>query len=423
MAGAACLLVTAVVALGVGTVLIGRQKARAEANFRLARAAVDDMYTQVAERWLAQEPQMEPLQREFLLKALQFYQRFSRPEESSAELRREAGKAARRAAEIQSRLGETRRRVVLRRGHPGPLRAAGRRPGGSGAGRGLQPPRLVPVGQRPVARGRLPAGPGPGRGAGRRPSADPEVRKELARTESSMGIVLMALGRHAEAEAAHRRALALRAALAREAPDVPEYRQDQARSHGHLGDVLKATGRYREALGEFDRSVALAEALAADAPRDPRFRQDIIHHLDDRANQLLMLGRAREAEADLRRAVDLAERLAADFPNFFEYQDLHSTTRRDLANLLKAGGQERDAREDYDRAIAVAEELLRSRPDVPAHRRSLAVHRSNLGGLLHSVGRPDEAEREFAAPGTSRIRWRPTSPTGSTTGSSGPSNA
>ena len=60
--------------------LINRQKARAEANFRLARAAVDDMYTQVAEKWLAQEPQMEPLQREFLLKALRFYERFARPD-------------------------------------------------------------------------------------------------------------------------------------------------------------------------------------------------------------------------------------------------------------------------------------------------------------------------------------------------------
>ena len=90
--------------------LINRQKARAEANFRLARAAVDDMYTQVAEKWLAQEPQMEPLQREFLLKALAFYERFARPDGASAEVRREAGKAARRVGEIQPEAGRERGR-------------------------------------------------------------------------------------------------------------------------------------------------------------------------------------------------------------------------------------------------------------------------------------------------------------------------
>ena len=64
------LLVAGTAGLAVSNLLMNRQKARAEANFQLARAAVDDMYTQVAEKWLAQESHMVPLQREFLLKAL-----------------------------------------------------------------------------------------------------------------------------------------------------------------------------------------------------------------------------------------------------------------------------------------------------------------------------------------------------------------
>jgi eukaryotic-like serine/threonine-protein kinase len=47
-----------------------KMRNQAEANFRQARQAVDDMYTQVAQKWLAQQPQMEPMQREFLQKAL-----------------------------------------------------------------------------------------------------------------------------------------------------------------------------------------------------------------------------------------------------------------------------------------------------------------------------------------------------------------
>src|SRR5260370_32131318 len=91
-------------ALGVNTVLVNRQRARAEANFQLARTAVDDMYTQVAEKWLAQESRMEPVQREFLVKALEFYEQFAQPAGSSAEVRLEAGKAARPGPPLPPRL-------------------------------------------------------------------------------------------------------------------------------------------------------------------------------------------------------------------------------------------------------------------------------------------------------------------------------
>src|SRR5262249_10899807 len=59
---AAALLVVGVAGLAVSHLLVSRQRAQAEANFLLARAAVDDMYTQVAERWLSEQAQLEPLQ-------------------------------------------------------------------------------------------------------------------------------------------------------------------------------------------------------------------------------------------------------------------------------------------------------------------------------------------------------------------------
>ena len=70
---AVVLLAMAVIGLAVSTGLIWREQARAEARSRQARQAVDEMYTEVAEQWLDQEPHMEEVQRRFLLKALQFY--------------------------------------------------------------------------------------------------------------------------------------------------------------------------------------------------------------------------------------------------------------------------------------------------------------------------------------------------------------
>src|SRR5262249_33101882 len=103
---AAAMLVVGAVGLGVNNLLVNRQRARAEENARMAREAVDDMYTQVAEKWLSQEAQLEETQREFLEKALRFYERLAASEDDSPEIRREAGKAAQRAAEIQFKLGD-----------------------------------------------------------------------------------------------------------------------------------------------------------------------------------------------------------------------------------------------------------------------------------------------------------------------------
>ncbi len=393
---AAALLVAGTVGLAVSNVLVNRQKARAEANFQLARQAVDDMYTQVAEKWLAQEPQMEPLQREFLQKALAFYERFARPDGASAELRREAGKAARRVGEIRQKLGENAAADAAFRRSQETLQGVTDDPMATqelavtANRRGWF---LWTLGRSPdtafaqaLALGTVLI---------RRIPATPESRKELARAYSSQGLVHAAHGRFAEAETAHRQALALREALVRDFPAVADYRQDVARSHANLATVLRQTGRFREADEASSRAVGFVEALVAKAPRDPHFRSDLAHDLDEWANLLALLGRPREAQTLLLRARDVSGRLSNDFPSFIEYQNLHSAVRRDLAILLGNRGQSQDARRNMERATAVAEILVRRNPDVPNYRRTLAVHRANLGDLLHTAGRPVDAEREY----------------------------
>jgi type II secretory pathway pseudopilin PulG len=51
-----------------------RERDRAEANSRLARAAVDQFYTQVAAQSVAKEPQGDQIRREVLERALKFYE-------------------------------------------------------------------------------------------------------------------------------------------------------------------------------------------------------------------------------------------------------------------------------------------------------------------------------------------------------------
>ena len=65
------------------------------------------MYTQVAEKWLAQQPKLTPLQREFLEKALAFYQQFAAERDTDPRARLDAVLARNRVAAIHEALGET----------------------------------------------------------------------------------------------------------------------------------------------------------------------------------------------------------------------------------------------------------------------------------------------------------------------------
>ena len=69
--------------------IVQRDEARSQRQH--ARQAVDQMYTEVAKKWLSQQPRLEPLQRDFLLKALAFYQEFARESGNDLETRARGG--------------------------------------------------------------------------------------------------------------------------------------------------------------------------------------------------------------------------------------------------------------------------------------------------------------------------------------------
>src|SRR5262249_54453913 len=105
---AVVLLVCGVVGLAVSNFLIAqkeqeavRQREDARAQRRLARRAVDKMFTQVAEKWLARRAGLEPLQREFLEEALAFYQEFAKEESTDPDARLDIALAHSRVARIQ----------------------------------------------------------------------------------------------------------------------------------------------------------------------------------------------------------------------------------------------------------------------------------------------------------------------------------
>ena len=202
VAAASVILVLAMIGLATSTILIAREQRRtsaaleqADARFQLARKAVDEMYTQVAEKWLADQPTLTKLQTEFLEKALAFYEQFAAAPSGKPEVRLAAARASREVGEIRAALGKFDESVAAHR-------------------------QAIAVCQDLASR--LPT--------------EPLYRHELASCLRRFGIVQRKRGRDDEAEPLLRQAFTLWEELSNQHPENVEYQQCLAGTHHALAN-------------------------------------------------------------------------------------------------------------------------------------------------------------------------------------------
>jgi serine/threonine protein kinase/Flp pilus assembly protein TadD len=393
---AVVLLVVAVIGMAFGTFHISREHSRAEARARQARQAVDEMYGEVAEEWLDQEPHMEEVQRRFLLKALQFYEEFAAEQGRDPEVRLAQATAYRRVGDIQQKLGEQAKAEEA-------------------YGRALDLSRRL---------------------ADDFP-AEPKYRELLAGCQHKLGVLLSQAKRFQEAERAFREAVALREKLVSESPNSLEYRCDLAASLHNLGRALHNRGRpddagpayrraldllnelvrrrpeeskYQDQLGATLSNLAELQGGRGDAAQDRRLLEEAVRclraalqarprhaiyriHL---ANQLTRLGRTlarleehAEAEKAFRQAAELREKLAEDFPKVPDHRRELAHDYNELGNLLNATGQDAEAEKAYRRTLAVRETLANDFPGEARDRRDLAWFLANCPN--QQLRNPDRA--------------------------------
>jgi tetratricopeptide (TPR) repeat protein len=187
--------------------------------------------------------------------------------------------------------------------------------------------------------------------------------------DNNYALVLHAQGKNEEAEAEHRRALALH--------------QDSgndglvAMSLSNLAIVLHAQGKYDEAEIQFRRALDLQEhALGSDHPSVAGVRSNL-------ALILLTQGKHEEAEAEHRRVLALLEQaLGPEHPGL-------AIPHTNLAAVLFAQEKYEEAEAEYRRALAREKGSLdNDHPDV-------ALTRGGIASALHAQGKYDQAEAEL----------------------------
>lgn len=363
VASAAALLIAVTVGLAVGTVLLTQANARteeqrrqaevererAEANFQKARRAVDEYYTKVSENKLLDVPGLQPLRKDLLQSARDYYKEFLNDHAQDRAVRSEA-------AEAWYRLGLLSLAI-------GPSEEA-----------------LDALQNSAVAYEAL---------ATEHPE-EPRYRFKHAMCLNDIGLQQAKLGRPTEATKTHEECVRIREALAREYPSEVEYRKELAIGYRNLGQRRKEAGRDKDGMALKEKSRELYTALVREFPESPDYRNRLGGLLLEIGLDLQYQGRKEEAERTFKDTIELLEKLVRDKPKGLDYQSNVAAAYTHLGFLQVARTELEPGLDSTRHALKFLETLVKENPALPGYRLQSAYGNQQIGSLLTELGREAE---------------------------------
>jgi serine/threonine protein kinase/tetratricopeptide (TPR) repeat protein len=327
----------------------------ADARFAQARDAVNDMYTDVAEKWLEDEPEMEDVQRRFLFKALAFYERAAAEGHTDRHGRFDRAIAFDRVGRIYDKFGE----------YPQAEAAYGR---------AIDLFEQLADDFPAVA----------------------EYRAKCAAAHQQLGGLFdIQRRRFDEAEQHHRRAVAISRRLAAEYPDDVEYRSTLAASEGMLAITLSRSQRKPEAEAILRHVVDTFGKLSAEFPAQHRYLSRTgaaIHNLVGALDQKRL---DEEGLQMMEKAIDFQSRAVRLAPRRHQYRIQLGNHYFIQATILRNRGQNADAEKPLREVVRLREQLVADFPAVSAFVVSLAHAWFDLGNTLKKINRNGDSESAF----------------------------
>jgi len=382
---------------------VDKHRERAEANFHKAQTAVDLMLTEVSENPLFDAPDLTPVRRMVLEKALSYYQGFLEEKGGDQDIRAETAKAYTRVGAICIRLGQ-----------PGSAEDAFRR------GLGLNEKLLAEFPgdarfRHAVAEACLNLGshlradlgrPTEGEPFLRRAldlmqklttefSDDQKYRNELAVSCHCLGYLLWDVGRLSEAEDLLRQALSEWVKLGSDS--VPGTVICRAQAHNSLGLLLRTRGRLAEAEQAHRAALALMHGPPFPSGSEFPYSWELARSHSHLGVALARQQRITDAEVAIRQAVDLRAGFVKRVPSSRVFRQELALTLLTLGWVLETSGRAAVAEQTYRDALADQVKLQTDYPQHPDSWRHLARCRAYLGAVVHEQGRQGEAETMFRA--------------------------
>jgi serine/threonine protein kinase/tetratricopeptide (TPR) repeat protein len=356
------LVLTAVLAVSV--VLLVREKAktnealrRADAKNRWARRAVNDMYSRVAEQWLAHEPHMTEVQKRFLQQALDFYEELAAEESADPDERLERAVAFRRMGDIRG--------------------------GGWHRSEGAEANYRQAVAVCAALTDEFPD--------------HADYRAELGRCRRALGKLLADHEQLEEGEKELLAALSLLKANAGGSGSSMEALGDLGDAQEYLSELWLQMGKTRQAAEALAESVRLRKQLAESLPGSAAAKEKLAFGYLCQGEFLANLRQLPEAADALGKALDLFDHdLDASTVTPWLRSTLGGGGNNTLADVLLDLHRPEEAAETVGRALAIRRRVNGDFPNMPYCWHGLAMTYCNQGRILIHRGRREEARDSFA---------------------------
>ena len=312
VSAAAALLVTATIALGVSTVLVTNEKKEAETQGQQARQAVQ-LLTKVAD--IGFDDQLDPLQKEFLEDALQYYEQFTSRVAHDPSVRQEHGRIYQQMGDIERKLGR------LKESKEAYLKSVGI---------------LEPLASHATS--------------------GPEPRRVLARARCLLADLLVRSGGDKDqAEPLYRQAIEAQQALVAAPAATTEDRLRLGQTLKSQGDLLRLNGQFSRGKSVYDQAIAVLDQAQAAAAKDAEIRNNLALTTDARGSIHLELGDSAAAEGDYRSALALLDTLVADFPTVPRYRESLAKAVNSLGTIEQSTSRLSDAETLFRRELLLVE--------------------------------------------------------------------
>jgi serine/threonine-protein kinase len=224
---------------------------------------------------------------------------------------------------------------------------------------------------------------------------EPKYLRNLAWSTYQMGNLVSDRRRKAidseRAKADYAAALGLQRKLIAAHPGEPDYPIDMAQCYISLGNLAGREGNLPASIGYLEDALKLQKEVVASHATVTVYLSDLAETCFNLGYANSQFSRPDDALRWYRESIDVADRLARLDPANLDYQDGLGRTVNNLGYILLEQGSNDEALSAFLRAIDIHRRVLAKAPEVPMHRSPLVHSLLNLSRVKIARRKPAEA--------------------------------
>ncbi|MGE3315143.1 MAG: protein kinase, partial [Planctomycetaceae bacterium] len=381
---------------------LAESRDREKQNFDMARDAVDTYFTQVSEDPRLAAVGLEPLRRDLLGTAGEFYEQFVRNESSTPELTYELGWAKFRMAAITEEIGSPESAITQLQQASQHFRDLLKLEVTSGALEGLLFCNLNLVelytrtGRKNEALNDLMVATDIARDLAQAYPDRPSFQNHLARCFAMQAQRWVNLGKLDAAADAYQEELAVRRRITELDPEKPVYQHDQATLYRNLANLDQRREQLDAARNKLQLSLEIERRLVRDNPADASFADSLARSATLIGDVETRSGRIESARRAYEEAVSIRGNLVKTHPDVLDYRAELVNVANHFGSFLYDRGELEPADAQFRRAFSNAERLVEDHPEQAQYQISLAAAATNWGMLCAATNRLPFAEQLLA---------------------------